>query len=135
MWRCERRPRLACRCEDGISLCVGPVPLGEEKYDAAVPFAERRCADGSLHTSRSDGIGAHFDGTTIWVANALRGECVRVAEGGKILDRARTTQPALSCVVGGDDGRTLYAATVAMLDPEQARAARRGRIETVRLGA
>jgi hypothetical protein len=45
----------------------------------------------------------------------------------------RTTQPALSCVIGGDDGRTLYAATTPMLDPEDARAARRGRIETVHL--
>jgi sugar lactone lactonase YvrE len=82
-----------------------------------------------------DGIGVHSDGKTIWVANALRGECVRVAKGGEILDRARTTQLTLSCVLGGDDGRTLYAATVPMLDPEDARAARRGRIETVQLPA
>jgi sugar lactone lactonase YvrE len=82
-----------------------------------------------------DGLGLHSDGTTIWVANALRGECVRVAKGGEILDRARTTQLALSCVVGGDDRRTLYVATTPMLDPEDARAARRGRIETVSLAA
>jgi sugar lactone lactonase YvrE len=82
-----------------------------------------------------DGIGVHSDGRTIWVANALRGECVRVAKGGEILDRARTTQLTLSCVVGGDDGRTLYAATTSMLDPEDARAARPGRIETVHLPA
>jgi sugar lactone lactonase YvrE len=82
-----------------------------------------------------DGIGLHVDGRTIWVANALRGECVRVAQGGAILDRVRTTQLALSCVVGGDDGRTLYMATVPVIDPEDARAARGGRIETVRLSA
>jgi sugar lactone lactonase YvrE len=82
-----------------------------------------------------DGIGLHFDGQTIWVANALRGECVRVAQGGKVLDRVRTTQLTLSCVIGGDDGRTLYAATVPMLDPEDARAARGGRIEAVQLSA
>jgi sugar lactone lactonase YvrE len=80
-----------------------------------------------------DGIGVHFDGSTIWVANALRGQCVRVAKGGEILDRVRTTQLALSCVIGGDDGRTLYAATTPTLDPEDARVARRGRIEMVRL--
>jgi sugar lactone lactonase YvrE len=82
-----------------------------------------------------DGIGLHSDGETIWVANALRGECVRVAEGGEILDRIRTSQLTLSCVIGGEDGRTLYVATASMLDPEEARAARRGRIEAVRLSA
>jgi sugar lactone lactonase YvrE len=82
-----------------------------------------------------DGIGVHFDGRSIWVANALRGECVRVAQGGKILDRVRTTQLTLSCVIGGGDGRTLYAATAPMLDPEDARAARGGRIEAVQLSA
>jgi sugar lactone lactonase YvrE len=80
-----------------------------------------------------DGICVHSDGTTIWAANALRGECVRVAGGGKILDRVKTTQLTLSCVVGGPDQRTLYVATVPMLDPDEALAARGGRIEMVRL--
>jgi sugar lactone lactonase YvrE len=82
-----------------------------------------------------DGICVHSDGRTIWAANALRGECVRVAEGGKILDRVKTTQLTLSCVIGGPDQRTLYAATVPMLDPEAALAAGRGCIEAVRLPA
>jgi sugar lactone lactonase YvrE len=82
-----------------------------------------------------DGIGVHSDGETIWVANALRGECVRVAPGGKVLDRVRTSQLTLSCVVGGEDGRTLYAATTPMIDPEDAAAARGGRIEAVKLPA
>jgi sugar lactone lactonase YvrE len=81
-----------------------------------------------------DGIAMHSDGETIWVANALRGECVRVAQGGKVLDRVKTSQTTLSCVVGGDDLRTLYAATVPVLDPEEARLGRGGRIEAVRLG-
>jgi sugar lactone lactonase YvrE len=82
-----------------------------------------------------DGIGVHSDGRTIWVANALRGECVRVAQGGKILDRVKTTQLTLSCVLGGPDQRTLYVSTVPTLDPDEALAARRGRIETVCLPA
>jgi sugar lactone lactonase YvrE len=82
-----------------------------------------------------DGIAVHSDGTTIWVANALRGECVRVAQGGKVLDRVKTTQTTLSCVVGGPDMRTLYTATVPMLDPDEALAAGRGCIEAVRLPA
>jgi sugar lactone lactonase YvrE len=82
-----------------------------------------------------DGIGVHSDGSTIWVANALRGECVRVAQGGKVLDRVKTTQTTLDCVIGGPDERTLYVATVPMLDPDDALAARGGRIEAVRLPA
>jgi sugar lactone lactonase YvrE len=82
-----------------------------------------------------DGICVHSDGATIWAANALRGECVRVGPGGEILDRVRTTQLTLSCVIGGPDQRTLYAATAPMLDPDEALAARGGRIETVRLPA
>jgi sugar lactone lactonase YvrE len=82
-----------------------------------------------------DGIAAHSDLATIWVANALRGECVRVAHGGKILDRVKTTQLTLSCVLGGPDQRTLYVSTVPTLDPDEALEARGGRIETVRLPA
>jgi sugar lactone lactonase YvrE len=82
-----------------------------------------------------DGICVHSDGATIWAANALRGECVHVAQGGKILDRVKTTQLTLSCVLGGPDLRTLYAATVSVLDPDEALAARSGRIEVVRLPA
>jgi sugar lactone lactonase YvrE len=80
-----------------------------------------------------DGICVHSDGATIWAANALDGECVRVAAGGKILDRVQTSQLTLSCVIGGADQRTLYAATVPMLDPDEALAARGGRIEAVRV--
>ncbi len=82
-----------------------------------------------------DGICVDVDGATVWAANALRGECVRIAPGGKILDRARTTQLTLSCVIGGPDQRTLYIATAPMLDPDEALAARGGRIEMVRLAA
>ena len=82
-----------------------------------------------------DGICVHSDATTIWAANALRGECVRVAQGGKVLDRVKTTQMTLSCVIGGPDQRTLYVSTVPMLDPDDALAAGRGCIEAVRLPA
>jgi sugar lactone lactonase YvrE len=82
-----------------------------------------------------DGICVHSDGRTIWAANALRGECVRVAQGGKVLDRVKTSQMTLSCVIGGSDRRTLYVSTVPMLDPDDALAARGGCIEAVRLPA
>ena len=80
-----------------------------------------------------DGIAWDSDGETIWVANALRGECVHVAQGGRVLDRVATSQKTLSCLVAGDLGRTLFAATVPTDDPERARELNGGRIEMVQL--
>lgn len=80
-----------------------------------------------------DGIAVGPDGT-IWVANALRGECVRVADGGEILQRVRTSQQTLSCVLSGD-GRSLYAATVATDDPARAGALNVGKIEAIDVSA
>ncbi len=47
----------------------------------------------------------------IWVANALAKECVRIAEGGKILERVETSMNAFACALGGADGRSLVIAT------------------------
>ncbi|MGW2891502.1 SMP-30/gluconolactonase/LRE family protein [Streptomyces griseoruber] len=80
-----------------------------------------------------DGLAWDEDGRTVWVANALRGECVRVEEGGRVLDRVATSQHTLSCLVAGDDGRTLLAATVPTDDPVRAAALSDGHIEVFRL--
>jgi sugar lactone lactonase YvrE len=80
-----------------------------------------------------DGIAWDNDGRTIWVANALRGECVRVAEGGRVLDRVGTSQHTLCCLVAGKDGRTLFAATVPTDDPVAAAGLDGGRIEVFQL--
>jgi len=80
-----------------------------------------------------DGI-AIGKGGTIWVANALRGECVEVERGGRIRRRIRTSQPALSCVLGGDAGDTLFVATSRHSEPGAARAERTGSIEVFALG-
>jgi sugar lactone lactonase YvrE len=76
-----------------------------------------------------DGIALHHDGETVWVANSLRGECVRVARGGRIVDRVRTSQHTLSCPAG----RTLFLATVPTTDPFVAGRLDRGRIEVFEL--
>jgi sugar lactone lactonase YvrE len=65
----------------------------------------------------------------VWVANARGAECLRVAEGGRILDRVRTTNPAFSCALGGERGRTLYVATAPSFTVAEAQQARGGRIE------
>jgi sugar lactone lactonase YvrE len=79
-----------------------------------------------------DGIALGPDGS-IWVANALRGECVRVAEGGAILERHPVKQIALSCVLDGYDGQTLYVATVPSVDREVAGRLRQGALVAISL--
>jgi sugar lactone lactonase YvrE len=79
-----------------------------------------------------DGIALAQDGT-IWVADAQHGQCVRVAHGGRIIERVSTSQQTLSCVLGGHDGRSLFAATTPTGDPTVARD--EGRIECLFLGS
>jgi sugar lactone lactonase YvrE len=62
-----------------------------------------------------DGICADSEGA-IWVANAVARECIRVAEGGKILERVETSMNAYTCTLGGADGRSLVIATARPID-------------------
>ncbi|GAA3952144.1 SMP-30/gluconolactonase/LRE family protein [Gordonia caeni] len=55
-----------------------------------------------------DGICAGADGT-IWVADALHGRVIQVAEGGAILAEKAFPTGVFACAVGGADGDTLYA--------------------------
>ena len=57
-----------------------------------------------------DGICLDADGA-IWVANPRAHECVRVRAGGAVSDRVVTQHPAYACMLGGDDGRTLFVCT------------------------
>jgi sugar lactone lactonase YvrE len=44
----------------------------------------------------------------IWVANPIAPQCVRIARGGEVLEIIETGQPCYACMLGGDDGRTLF---------------------------
>jgi sugar lactone lactonase YvrE len=99
-----------------------------------------RQADGTLTGRRvwaalpgiaPDGICLCADGS-VWVANALGSECVRVAEGGEILERVATSQGCFACMLGGEDRLTLYLVTAASSDAAKARVARNGALEQVR---
>ena len=56
-----------------------------------------------------DGICLDAEGA-VWVADIPHNRIIRVAEGGRILDELSTgDHQAFACMLGGDDGRTLFA--------------------------
>jgi sugar lactone lactonase YvrE len=75
-----------------------------------------------------DGICADSEGA-VWAANALGREAVRVAPGGKILERVETSQPAFSCALGGKDGRQLLIATASGSNAHEAATRNTGMLE------
>src|SRR5271165_6601250 len=75
-----------------------------------------------------DGIALDASGA-IWIANALAPECVRIAPGGEVLETVATSQNCYACMLGGEDGKTLFMMTAPTSLPDQASAAPKGRIE------
>jgi sugar lactone lactonase YvrE len=108
----------------------------------AETFGERLTAfeiasDGTLWNRRvwaelpgmvPDGIALDAAGT-IWVANPIAPECLRVAPGGAVLERVATSQPCYACVLGGPDRTTLYLLTNPPFDASAIGGG--GRVETV----
>jgi sugar lactone lactonase YvrE len=100
-------------------------------------------ADGTLSNRRiwaalegvaADGI-CLDENNHVWVANALAAEVILVAEGGEVIQRVATSQNCFACMLGGADGKTLFAVTAASSDAEEAAAARTGKIETLAVNA
>jgi sugar lactone lactonase YvrE len=118
---------------DGATLIVG-----ESMAAQLTAFAIG--GDGSLHDRRvwaplapafPDGICLDAEGC-VWVASPGDRACLRVREGGEVVDRVSTgDQMAIACALGGDDGRTLFICTSRGIDPAKARERRTGCIETV----
>ena len=98
-------------------------------------------SDGSLVNRRiwaqikgctPDGICLDAEGA-IWVAAFGSTDVLRFCEGGAITHRARVANTPLACMLGGVDRRTLFVATTATNQPDDAIARRSGCIETVRV--
>jgi sugar lactone lactonase YvrE len=113
----------ASEAADDMAFPNGTVILPDGRtLVIAETFAARLTAfdmadDGTLSNRRvwaelercaPDGICLDAEGC-IWVANATRPECIRVAEGGAVVGRLVTEQPCFACMLGGADRTTLYA--------------------------
>ncbi len=118
---------------DGTTLLVG------ESWGRRISAFDI-AADGTLTNHRvwAELQGATVDGMcldaegAIWAACPFTGRCVRVVEGGTIVDEVKVSHPgAFACVLGGPDRSTLFMCTAPTHVPDEARVARAGRIETV----
>jgi sugar lactone lactonase YvrE len=69
----------------------------------------------------------------VWFANAMGTECVRIAEGGEVLEVVETGQPCFACMLGGDDGRTLFMLTADSAESHAVSGQPGGRIVTARV--
>ena len=79
-----------------------------------------------------DGICLDADGH-VWIANAIAPECVLFAPGGEVLATVQTDQPCFACMLGGEDGRTLFMMTAPSSVADIASASRQGHIVTARV--
>jgi sugar lactone lactonase YvrE len=124
-------PNGAVITDDGATLIIA------ESFAGHLTSFDRQPDDGSLSGRRiwapldgvaPDGICLCADGS-VWVANATAAECVRVAEGGEVLERVTTSQLCYACMLGGEDRTTLYLVTAPTSHAAQASAQRNGALE------
>jgi sugar lactone lactonase YvrE len=111
-----------------MASCLTAFTIGDDSE-----LSDRRLW-ATLEGVAPDGICLN-ENNQVWVANAIGPEVLLIAEGGEVIDRVETSQPCYACMLGGEDGKTLFALTAASSDAEQASATRTGKIETCRVDA
>jgi len=107
---------------DDLSGPNGMAVLGDDTLVVAESHADRLSAwtitdSGELVDRRvwadlgpgaaPDGICADAEGA-IWYASVPGQRCSRVAPGGRVLDTVEADRGCFTCMLGGDNGRTLY---------------------------
>jgi sugar lactone lactonase YvrE len=139
----------ACRVAEAIAFPNGMVVTPDNlTLIVAESIASRLtafdiAADGTLSNRRvwaeidgyPDGICLDADGA-VWCAAMLR--CLRVQEGGQVLETIELDRSPFACMLGGPDGRTLFILAAEWRGAEQVDeglAARTGQVLTVRAPA
>jgi len=106
---------------DGSTLIVGQSFGGDyiafDINDDATLSNRRQWA--AIEGTAPDGCSLDADGG-IWFSDARGQQVVRVVEGGKVTHKVPTPQPTFACMLGGTDGRTLYALCAPGSHPDQA---------------
>jgi sugar lactone lactonase YvrE len=67
----------------------------------------------------------------IWVGDPMRSRCVRIVEGQGIVEVIETEVPAIACMLGGADRRTLFITEAVLGSRATSARDRRGRVECV----
>ena len=100
-------------------------------------------SDGTLANRRTwadlpdhvpDGICLDQEGA-VWVADASGPRCLRVREGGEVVQVVDTQHPCYACMLGSPDGRTLFMITAASSLAAVASVERMGSILTTQVAA
>ena len=111
-----------------LGLCLTAFDIDE---NSALSNRRQWAATGSR---LPDGICMNADGN-IWIANAVSNECVLFAKGGEVLEVVNTSQNCYACMLGGDDGKTLFMLTAQSSQARIVSVNRTGKIEMAKVAS
>ncbi|HEX3408105.1 MAG TPA: SMP-30/gluconolactonase/LRE family protein [Caulobacteraceae bacterium] len=118
---------------DGKTLVVGETFAGRMtayEIGADGALSNRRVWGALPERAVPDGCCLDAEGA-IWIASPTTNDVIRLAEGGRVLERITADRGVYACMLGGRERRTLYLLTCASSDPAACAADRTGRIEAV----
>jgi sugar lactone lactonase YvrE len=69
----------------------------------------------------------------LWIADAVNGRLIRVREGGEILEEIQPGTGVFACMLGGSDGRTLFACAAPDFQEENRKNAREASLLAIRV--
>ena len=90
-------------------------------------LSNRRVWAGMPEGALPDGICLDAEGA-IWVASPTTSTVIRVHEGGRVSETITTDQQAFACMLGGEDGKSLFMLTTAVWDEEERARTTSGRL-------